>query len=210
MAIFGVSLLHHKRRRSPHFRFDFGRDHHELFQQGELDFGRATFTGSIKNRSLEANSIKTVYLVVWRTKLRAAALHYSFGGHVLDESRQRIGPPLDFRPRSSQAVTILCEFPFTGTVDDQLSTVTQPVRGNPNLLLPRYKYELVFEDVAGNLFDKDGYPRSRRSIDIYCTLDKAWERLKDGDPLPMIRHLARIAWEGGRFGLQRLARVLGL
>lgn len=196
-------------KRLPHLRFDFGSDHRELFQEGGLDFGRATFNGSIKNTSLEANGIKKVYLVVWRTKLRYAARRYSLGGHLLDESGRRIGPPLDFRARSSRAVTIVCEFPLTWTVDDQLSGVTQPAGRNPNRLLPRYKYELAFEDMAGNLVDKDGYSRSPRSIARYWSWDSARELLKDGHPLPMVRYLSRITWEQVPFGLQRLARVLG-
>jgi len=78
------------------------------------------------------------------------------------------------------------------------------------VLFPEHEYELAFEDVLGNLFDKDGLPRNRRGIDLRWTLDNTFEKLRDGNPLPLIWHWIRIASTDAVFFVRRLVRRLGL
>ena len=100
-----------------------------------------------------------------------------------------------------------CEFPLTGTGDAQIYGVQMPLAGNPNFAIARYTYELAFEDVGGNLFDQNGLPRSRKTIDLLWTFDNAWEQLKDGHPGVFIRHGAAVIAEDIKFTLKRLLRT---
>jgi hypothetical protein len=170
-----------------------------------------TFRGSIQNRSLDPNSVEKVYLVVWRTKSKRNTLRFGFGGNVVrDKDDQVIGPPIRFLGRESKQVTIICEFPLTGTQDQRLFTEMMPLPGHPNFQINRYTYELAFEDIAGNLFDKDGLPRSMKTLNLRWTLDNAWQRLRDGHPFDFINHIGAIVVEDVRFAIARLFRSIGI
>ena len=212
VALVGLPyLMLDKRRRLPRLAFERGGSSRETLNRDNLTFGRIRFSGTIKNKSLESNTIDKVFLVVWRTKRRMGVRRYGFGGvQILDEDAKQIGPPLTLPARSSRAVTIICEFPLTGSNDAQLFNATKPLPGNPNFLLPRYEYDLAVEDIEGNLFDINGYSLSRKSIDLRWTIDNAWEQLKDGKPLPLVRHLLQILWEEVRFLWRKCLRFLGL
>jgi hypothetical protein len=212
VALVGLPyLMLDKRRRLPNLAFEKGGIFRQTFDSDNLTFGRITFSGTVKNKSLESNTIDKVFLVVWRTKRRMGVRRYGYGGvQMLGEDETPIGPPLTLPARSSRTVKIVCEFPLTGSSDAHLFNATKPLPGNSNFLLPRYEYDLAFEDIEGNLFDINGYPLSRKSIDLRWTIDNAWEQLKDGKPLPLVRHLLRIFWEEVRFLWRKLLRFLGL
>ena len=76
--------------------------------------------------------------------------------------------------------------------------------------LPKYHYELAFEDVLGNLFDQNGVLCNRRGMDLRWTLENTFEKLKDGNPLPFIWHWLRILTTDLVFAGRRLIRRLGL
>ena len=210
VALVGVPyLIFDKRKRLPHIVFDRGGYAGGSFDRDGLKFGQLTFTGTIKNSSLESNVIEKVFLVVWRTKRKMAVRRYGYGGvAIMDVSGEVIGPPMILAARSSQAVTITCEFPLTGSSDAELFTAKKPIPGIPHFSIQRYEYDLAFEDIEGNLFDRHGYPLSRKSIDLRWSIDSAWEKFKDGKPLPLVKHSLRIAWEEVRFTWKKLLRSL--
>jgi hypothetical protein len=212
VALVGLPyLMIDKRRRLPHLAFERHGVSGEIFDLDNLTFGRITFTGTMKNRSLETNTIEKVYLVVWRTRRRMGVRRYGYGGvRIIDADDQQVGPPLTLAARSSRAVKIICEFPLTGSSDMELFTAKKPLPGLPNYLVQRYDYDLALEDIEGNLFDIHGGPLSRKSIDLRWTLDNAWEQFKDGKRLPLLRHALQIVWEEIRFSWKKLVRVLGL
>lgn len=211
VSITGVPyLVYDKRKRLPHLVGSFHSYQRSEFNRDGMEFGRIQFQGTIKNASLEANSVEKVFLVVWRTKRKMNTRRFGYGAKILDERDDEVGPPLQLPARSSRTVNVVCDFPLTGTNDMQLYRAMMPVAGLATHFLPRYEYELAFEDVDGNLFDKDGIPRSRKSIDLRWTLDNAWERFKDGRPWALLHHGSLIAFEEIRFAWKRFLRMIGL
>ena len=198
VALIGLPyLMIDKRRRLPHLAFDRDGYFRESFERDKLTFGRITFSGSLKNKSLESNTLEKVFLVVWRTKRKKGAHRYGYGGvQIVDADDQQIGPQLTLAAHSSRTVKIICEFPLTGTSDTKLFN--------------RYEYDLALEDIEGNLFDIHGLLLSRKSTDLRWTLDNAWEQFKDGKRLPLVRHSLQIGWEEVRFLWKKLVRLLGL
>lgn len=213
VALVGIPYLVHERRKYlPKLVFDLSGSHRTEFEKDGLQFGRASFSGSLKNLSLEPNTVQRVYLVVWRTERRNSTRRFGHGGTtILDENRERVGPPLVLPPRSSKKVRIEVETALDGTEDATLWRATVPASPDaPHLRLPRYEYELALEDVAGNLFDQKGLPRSRKAIALRWTWNNAWERFKDGNPLPLVRHTVAIFIEDLRFAIKRVLRKIGL
>ena len=137
---------------------------------------------------------------------------YGFGGKIFDEKNKEVGPPLYVPARSSLAVSIVCDFPLTGTSDLQLYRSMMPVAGNPPVcLLPRYTYELALEDVDGNLFDKDGWIEFAAEDQSICAghLIMRGNGSRMGKPWALIHHASLIGFEEVRFAVKPLLPMAG-
>lgn len=204
-------LVRQQRKRKADIGWDFKSSHREVVNQGSLDYGVAHFTGSLKNQSLEDNTVQRVWLVVWRTSKRRATRRLGHGdAAILDGSGAQIGPTLHLPARQSRDVSIRFKFPLTGTADAPMFEATAPTHPGSRIEAARYEYSLGFEDVAGNFFDDHGKLRSLRSLNLRWTLDNAWERLKDGHPMPILKHLSIMWWEDFTFAVRRALRSIGL
>lgn len=213
VTIVGVPyLVYQARKRRPLLKFDSAGQHGHPYEDesGRLR-GVLTFRGTLINPSLETNTVSRIYLVVWRTKAKKATRRLGYGGVSVTDPDGEIGPPIPFPARSARDVVVRCDFGVSGTADEQLFTATRSVSAEaPHLQIPRYKYELAFQDVDGNLLDEEGLPRSLRAIGLRWTMDNAWERAKDGKPLALLKHWMVILREDTRFSVKRLFRAMGL
>jgi hypothetical protein len=201
-------LVVSNRRRVPRFSFSFTGGQREFFDRDNLEFCRFTFRGTVRNQSLDENSIERIYLVVWR-KGKKGTRRFGLGA-VVEEGGVQVGEPLHFSGRQSRRLEIRFEVPLTGSGEAQLTTATVPIGTSGNVQFPKYEYELAFEDVLGNLFDRDGLPRNRRGIDLRWTLDNTFEKLRDGNPFPLLWHLLRIVVTDVVFFFKRQIRRFGL
>lgn len=210
-------LFYSYRKRSPRFSFAFLGSARQGFSRDNMEFCRLTFEGAIRNQSLDPNSIEAIHWVVWTDKRKKGTR--SFGGSPVSitENGQDRALPLSFQPRQARRVTIVFELPLTGSHDKHLVEALEPLPLNttgaePGTMyyLPKYTYELAFKDILDNLFDQDGLLRNQRGIDRRWTLDNTFAQLKDGHPLPFIRHSISIYVTDLVFALRRTVRKIGL
>jgi hypothetical protein len=202
-------LIVSSRRRVPRFSFDFSSGNREFFSRDAIDFCRFTFTGSVRNQSLDPNSIQRTHLVVWQNKRRKSTLRFGFGATINENGEQRL-EPIHFDPREGKKLSIVFEVPLTGTSDAHLARDFTPIKTGSPYSLPTYAYELAFEDISGNLFDQRGTLLNRKGIDLRWTIGNQVQRLQGGNPFPFLSHFTRIYVSDFVAFIRRSIRRLGI
>ena len=198
------------RRRAPRFSFTFHGGSRRTFERDQHNFCEFTFSGAIRNQSLDPNSIERIYLVVWKTKRKQGVRTYGFYSPTVTEDGQTLQLPLRFDARQARTLKVVFEIVIEGE-NAQLATATVPFpTAQSATLLPKYVFELAFEDVIGNFFDQDGILRNRRGIDRRWTLENTFRQLKDGHPWPFVRHVVGIGLGDFVFFFRRNLRRLGI
>lgn len=210
-------LVVNYRRRAPRFSFAFKGSSRQEFDRDGLRFCRFQFQGSIRNESLDPNSIEQINLVVWETKRKRGTRTFGYIPTQITEGDERHTLPLRFDARHGRDLTVTFEVPLTGTHEVELVRAVEPVpAGTPGVrpgqtfYMPKYIYELAFEDITGNLFDQGGLLRNKKGIQLRWTLENTFKQLKDGNPLPFIKHLLSIVVTDAVFSVRRNLRRLGI
>ena len=202
-------LVVSNRRRVPRFSFDFSSSTREFTNRDNMAWCRFTFSGLVRNQSLDQDSIQRIFLVVWHNKRHKATRRFGFGARIL-ENGVDLHEPIAFGPREGKKLEISFEVALTGSDDARLATETQPITPGSNLHLPKYEYELAFEDISGNLFDRHGALINRRGLDLRWTIGNTMESLKGGNPLPFFSHWSKIYITDAIFFARRMVRRLGI
>ncbi len=212
VSLVGVPyLVNNKRKSLPRLSFDFAGSSGESFKKDQREYYRFRFEGAIKNHSIETNTIQRIFLVVWRDKRKTDTRRFGFGGTVIKDSNgQQIKEPIKFDPKESKKLTIIFESIVEGTSDKELLAALTPIQPGSQYYLPKYRYELAFEDISGNLFDQNGFIKNRKTIDLKWTLPNTFESLRDGNPIPFIKHKTAIYFSDTFFQFRKLMRFLGL
>ena len=199
-------------RRRPKFKFDFLSRNGEFSTEGGLLYDTITFTGTLKNQSLDPNSISKIYLVVWKNRKRNVTLRFGFGGITLIKTAnsEEIKLPISFNPREAMSLKINCKFPVVGTSDEQLLREVIPIYPGSKYIRPKYEYELAFEDINENLFDQEGRPSNSEEISLRWTLPNSTREINNGVYWPFIKHKFKIAWSRVRFRWKIILQSFGL
>jgi hypothetical protein len=171
------------RKRAPRFSFSFAASSREEFTRDGIQFSRCRFVGLIKNESLDPNSIERIHLVIWKSKRKRGSRMFGYVPSVRDSGAEH-PLPLRFDGRQGRQLELSYEVPMNPNEAELFRAVKPftPPSGNVHDL-PKYELELAFEDISGNLFDRDGLLRNRRGIDLRWTLENTFRELKDGHPL---------------------------
>jgi hypothetical protein len=182
----------------------------EPYQRDGFDYTDYHFEGIIRNASVQANSIVRIYLAVWKNGDVTQTLRFGHGEKSITDraTREPLVLPLHMEARSAKRVEVIFEIRLTEhegqlSRDGQLATEMVPLPGSSGRLLThKHSFELVFEDAAGNYFDKTGRLLSRELIDLNWTLVnyKGWKR---------IRRKGTIAWAWIRWKLAILRSYFG-
>ena len=213
VALFGVPfLVWNARTKRKHFDFDFEGSSGTADKSGNKYTW--TFSGVIKNRSEIPNTISKIFLVVWKNKKRNSYLRF---GHdsikVLEiNNSNELKIPLYFNPREAKKVEISRTATITETSDSDYKILVQKVKISPDsdFFLPKYNYELVFEDIDKNYFDQHGSIRDINEANLWFTLGNSYRQLDDLKFLPIINHFLNIALQKIKFAFKRLFWFLGL
>jgi hypothetical protein len=211
ITVLGVPyLVVSNRRRLPRFSFDFTSSNREITSTGgNPEFGKFSFSGSVRNQSLDPNSIQRIFLVVWRNKKRKSYLRISHGATITQDGTT-LSEPIRFDGREGRKLDIVFEIALAGTVDARLATAQSPVAPGSPYLLSTYQYEVAFEDISGNLFDNHGILLNRTGMDLRWTIGNTLEKLRGGNPLPFFWHFLRIYLSDAVFFVRRIVRRLGI
>jgi len=199
-------------RKRPKFKFDFSGRHGKSSHEENLDYYTFTFSGTLKNQSLDPNSINKIFLVVWENRKKNETLRFGHGGITIKNktNNEEIHLPIIFTPREAMALEIKCKFPVTGTSDDKLLREFVPIQPGSQFLLPKHEYELAFEDVNENLYDHKGKLCNREEIDLRWTLPNSIRDIQNGIYWPFIRHKFKITWSRIRFKWKIILQSFGL
>jgi hypothetical protein len=199
-------------QKRPKFKFDFSGQHGQQSREGSLDYYTFIFNGTLKNQSLDPNSINRISLVVWKNRNRNETLRFGHGGVSIQNrsTQSEVHLPIIFTPREAMALEIKCKFPITGTSDERLLSEFVPVQPGSQFLLPRHEYELVFEDVNENLYDQKGKLCNRKEIDLRWTLPNSTRTSRNCIYWPFIRHKLKILWSRIKFRWKIIFRSFGL
>jgi hypothetical protein len=200
-------------KRRPRLKFDFSGMSGSGVRKSDRvsEYYRFEFTGTIKNRSSETNSISKIYLVVWAdNKKRNSALRLGFGGILLDANKNVLSLPLELPPRTGKKLQIIFEIPVTGTSDERLLKEFVPVGESGRFYLPKHKYELCFEDTDENFFDQQGRLRNLEEINLRWTLPNTMKELQKGNFIPFIKHMFQIQKSRVLFSIKQISYQVGL
>lgn len=212
VALFYTIVNASKRR--PRLKFDFSGMSGKGVRKDDVigEYYIFEFNGTIKNQSLETNSILKIYLIVWAdNKKRNSALRLGFGGEVSDlDTGVTIPLPLELAPKVGRKLKIVFEIPVKGTTDDQLLKEFMPVGESGSLYLPKHNYELCFEDTDDNFFDQQGRLRSLGEINLRWTLPNTIKELQKGIFLPFLIHMLSIQRSKIFFLFKRIKYRIGL
>jgi len=218
VTIVGVPyLVASYRRRTPRLSFSFSGSAREAFDdQDGRAYCRFIFQGSVRNASLDPNSIEKIYLLVWKSRRKKGVRTYGSYSPTVTEGGSELPLPIRLDARQGRTLRVVFEVALDGHVVELVNAV-QPlspaIPGTPpgaQLYLPKYTFELAFEDIAGNFFDQDGTLRNRRGIDRRWTLENTFRHLKDGNPLPFLKHITWIGMGDAVFFVKRNVRRLGI
>lgn len=212
VAIFGLPYLVLKERRNiSRFSYDFGASSGKSYVKGDKQYREFTFSGTIKNHSLNPNTISRIYMVVWSNRRQCATLRFGYGRYkITDEDKNQYKVPVIFAPREAKRLEIVYDSIITGTADEKILKEFTPVRPGSDLFLPKHTYELAFEDPDGNLFDQNGKLLSLKLINLNWTLENTFKQLKNGKYWPFIKHRTKIQVELIKLRWRRAVRALGL
>lgn len=200
-------------RRRPRLKYDFSGVSGSGVKKSDAvnEHYRFEFSGTIKNRSLETNSISKIYLVVWAdNKKRNSALRLGFGGILLDSRNNVLSLPLELPPRTGKKLKIIFEIPVTGTSDERLLKEYIPVGESGRFYLPKHNYELCFEDTDENFFDQQGRLRNLEEINLRWTLPNVMKELQKGNFAPFLQHMFLIQKSRVSFFFKRISYQIGL
>jgi len=167
-----IYQIHNNRVKRPLFQYTFESSHTETYHKDSLEFCDYHFSGLLRNKSLEPNSIVRFYLTVWNNKKRGLTRRFGFGiKEITDiDTKKKLFLPLYFQARQAYRVNIIFNFPLTGTQDDKLLKELMPVGTSGRFFLPKNHYEFLMEDTAGNLFDASNNIFNIRVINALWTL----------------------------------------
>jgi hypothetical protein len=200
-------------KKRPRLKFDFSGMSGSGVKKSDAvgEYYRFEFSGTIKNRSTETNSISKIYLVVWAdNKKRNSALRLGFGGVLLDSSKNVLSLPLELPSRTGKKLEIIFEIPVTGTSDERLLKEFIPVGNSGRFYLPKHKYELCFEDTDENFFDQQGRLRNLNEINLRWTLPNTIKELQKGNIAPFLKHMFQIQKSRILFSIKRISYQIGL
>lgn len=204
-------ILSENLRKKPKFKFDFQSSFGDLINENGTNFFTYTFTGHVKNQSLNQNSITKIFLVVWKNKKRNSVLRFGHGGITIVHESSEIKLPILFSPTEAKELTIIFKFVAHGTQDEHLMSARIPLPNDPELSLPKYEYELCFEDVHENLFDQKGEMRNRIEIDLRWTTDNPWIIFKEEKRIyPLVQHYIKLYTSVISFRIYKVMNKIGI
>ncbi len=206
-----IYLVFQNLRKRPRFKLDFLGSTGEHFESGGLRQYRYSYSGILKNLSLEPNSVIRFHLVVWGNKKKTSSLRFGHGGTVKDESTNTtLKLPILFTPKEAKHLSIVFEIPVTGTADERLLQEHVEMKPGSGLYRPVHEYEICIEDTIENFFDSQGNQINREETDLRWTLPNTIHDLQQGRILPFLVHLYRIMRSRIKFRFRAAMQTLGI
>lgn len=163
--IYTVSQIFRKR---PRFKFKKSWHWWKVFDNNWMEFYRFRIFWMLKNQSLEPNSVNVIHSVVWWNKKTFSSLrHWTWVKKIINKTDdwKEIKLPFLLNPHEWKDLEIILEFPIKWTCDENI--LSQHKKISENLYLPKYEYELLFEDTNENIFDANWK---------LCNMEESWLR----------------------------------
>lgn len=196
------------RKRKPKLKYEFagtsGRSTGDIYTY--------EFNGTIKNQSIESNSIIKIYLVVWANKQKTSTLRYGWAGATIFEEStgKEIKLPMIIGPKEALKIKVKFILSPKGTTDERLLSEMEPLFPGSNMHLPKHNYVLCFEDVEENMFDQTGNMINIEEINLNWTLPNTMTELQKGNILPFIKHFLLILKSRIIFFFRKILFAFGL
>lgn len=197
-------------RKKPKFSFD------SLGIIGKVDSNdekkyRFEFTGILKNQSIEENTIIRIYLVVWDNKKNYSTLRWGYNGLKIEEPKtnQEIELPLSFLPREAKKLKIIYDIDYIGR-DKRLIEAIEPFKPSLSSFVHKYEYELVFEDVNENYFDRFGKIMNIEEKNLRWLIPNYVSDLQKGDSKPLSIHRKKIFKSRLKFRVKNFFQNIGI
>jgi len=189
-----IYLVFQSLQKRPRFKLDFQGSSGEHYDNDGVHFFRHSYSGILKNQSLEPNSVTHFYLAVWGNKKKTSTLRFGHGGiKIVDKSDDNeIKLPIHFSPREAKNLHITFEFPVKGTADERLLQEYNEVKQGTGVYLPKHEYEICTQDISENMFDSNGRQINRDEINLRWTLPNTVRELQQGKVFPFIKHSGKI------------------
>lgn len=211
IAIIGIPyLINDRRKYLSRFSFDFEGSSRSIHDKNNQEYCRFEYSGKIKNHSLRKNSLQRIYIVVWANKRKTATLSFGYGGVEVFEDGNKISLPISFSSKESKNLKIFFDFIIEGTHNEKLIKSFKPIQPASRFFLPKYEYELAFEDIDHNLFDQEGNIKNRKTIDLKWGLQDFSKDLIEFKFAGLGKRLLLIFWSDLKFAIFKIFRCIGL
>lgn len=212
VAIFSLPYLVIRQRRTlPRLSYEFSGSSGKSYTKDNKEYRQFTFSGYIKNHSLHPNTVNKIYMIVWKNRKVGSTLRLGYGKYnIKEDDGAEHYLPLSFSPRESKKLVITHDTIITGTADEKILKEFYELTPGSRFYLPKYTYELAFEDPDGNLFDQHGKLISLKLMNLNWTLGNSLEKIKDGQYTPFVRQKFAIGWERFKLRCKRFTRWLGI
>jgi len=169
------------------------------------------FTGIIKNHSIEQNTIIRIYLVVWGDKKNYSTLRFGYHGLKIEniQTNQGIELPLSFSPREAKKLKIIYDIDYIER-DKKLIDAIEPFKPSLSSFVHKYEYELVFEDINENYFDRFGKIINIEEHNLRWVLPNYVNDLQEGNSKPLSTHRRKIFKSRLKFRIKKFFQNIGI
>jgi hypothetical protein len=205
-----IFQIHTNRKNRPRILFTFESSYSSVYTENKMDFCNFHFGGIIRNQSLRPNTAVRLYLTVWANRRRHHVLRFGHTVSALKDAKKAndftdLNLPLYLKAKEALKVEVTFNFPITGTSDEKIMREVVKISETLELYMPKYRYEFLIEDTAGNLFDfTNAKLVSRELIDLWWTLPNYSKR-----PARYILEVLRILYKFIAFQISRATTAVG-
>lgn len=197
-------------RKTAKFSFNFEGSSRSPYERDGKPFCKLTIGGTLKNQCLENNCITEIHTIVWDKKKRHTTLrhwtHLTEIFNITDDVVVKL--PLPLNGYQAKKIRVTIDMIAQGNSDEHILHAYDEIA--PGFRIPKYEYQLMFEDVNGNIFGADWKLRNREVSDLWFTIGNTTHALKRGNPLPLIGHYLSIQWSRIKFRVKIIKQYLGL
>jgi len=175
--IYAVSQIFRKR---PRFKFKKSWHQWKSFDNNWTEYYRFRILWMLKNQSLEPNSVNAIHSVVWWNKKTFSTLRHSTAVTQIiskTDNWKELKLPFLLNPHEWKDLEIILEFHvWKWSSDERILTQTKEVW--KWFYVPKYEYELLFEDTNENIFDANW---------ILCNMEESWLRWTIWNTIPSFK-----------------------
>ena len=193
-------------RKRPRLKFQFKWQSWTAFKNNWKDFYRLNINWMLKNQSLEPSSVNTIHSVIWWNKKTFSTLRHSTAIKKIiskTDNWKELKLPFLLNPHEWKDLEIVLEFHVWEWSTDK-NLLSQRKKIWEWLYLPKYDYNILFEDTNENIFDENWKLCNMEESWLRWTIWNTMHSFKDWKHWEFITHYFKILKSKFKFRLKKI------